>query len=86
MTTLCKPCIWYGSKWGIQQKLPERQFLCAVENASSTVEVGPRKFEMWTEKWAPRVEEFYNLSKICNLELKNGRNKNKNLKLDISTR
>ena len=37
-------------------------FMCSRECEFQLFEVGPEEFEMWTEKWARRVEEFYNLS------------------------
>ena len=37
-------------------------FMCSRECEFQLFEVGPEEFESWTEKWAKRVEEFYNLS------------------------
>ena len=37
-------------------------FMCSRECEFQLFEVGPDEFESWTEKWARRVEEFYNLS------------------------
>ena len=37
-------------------------FMCSRECEWQLWEVGPEEFEQWTEKWAKRVEEFYNLS------------------------
>ena len=37
-------------------------FMCSRECEFQLFEVGPQEFESWTEKWAKRVEEFYNLS------------------------
>ena len=37
-------------------------FMCSRECQFQLFEVGPVEFESWTEKWAKRVEEFYNLS------------------------
>jgi genome maintenance exonuclease 1 len=37
-------------------------FMCSRDCDWQLWEVGPDEFEHWTEKWARRVEEFYNLS------------------------
>ena len=37
-------------------------FMCSRECQFQLFEIGPTEFESWTEKWARRVEEFYNLS------------------------
>ena len=37
-------------------------FMCSRECEFQLFVVGPEEFEMWTEKWAQRVEQFYNLS------------------------
>jgi genome maintenance exonuclease 1 len=37
-------------------------FMCSRDCNWQLWEVGPDEFEHWTEKWARRVEEFYNLS------------------------
>ena len=37
-------------------------FMCSRECEFQLFEVNPEEFESWTEKWAKRVEEFYNLS------------------------
>ena len=38
MTTLCKPCIWYGPNEVFETKINRAAILCAVENVSSTVQ------------------------------------------------
>ena len=37
-------------------------FMCSRECEFQLFEVGPEEFKQWEEKWAKRVEEFYNLS------------------------
>ena len=37
-------------------------FMCSRDCDWQLWEVGPEEFKQWTEKWAKRVEEFYNLS------------------------
>jgi genome maintenance exonuclease 1 len=37
-------------------------FMCSRECNWQLFEVGPDEFKLWTEKWAKRVEEFYNLT------------------------
>ena len=37
-------------------------FMCSRDCDWQLWEIGPEEFEQWTEKWARRVEEFYNLS------------------------
>ena len=37
-------------------------FMCSRDLQWQLFEVGPEEFEQWTEKWAQRVAEFYNLS------------------------
>ena len=37
-------------------------FMCSRDCDWQLWEIGPQEFESWTEKWARRVEEFYNLS------------------------
>jgi hypothetical protein len=37
-------------------------FMCSRDCDWQLWEVGPEEFKQWEEKWARRVEEFYNLS------------------------
>ena len=37
-------------------------FMCSRECEFQLFEVGPEEFKQWEDKWAKRVEEFYNLS------------------------
>ncbi len=37
-------------------------FMCSRECQFQLFEIGPEEFKHWEEKWAMRVEEFYNLS------------------------